>query len=579
MTRRTARLPRYRGFTIAELAATLAVMAVLAGLATVSFSALRAAADTEAALANVGQVRTAQLRYATLRGAYTPCPNQLEGFTPVATGSADEIIACPPSAAAAPGPPDAVRVTAGPSSAVNEVSVAVGVDQLGRAGTLALVAADGAGGCVGTVSPRYGAAGDDVEVSGSGVLCDARAWLPDGEYAAGPLGPLPTPPDPPPTSTTTTTAPPPPGVPVAGIDAADGPQLADGGWYTCAVDGDGGVWCWGDNADGRLGLGLADDAVVTSPTLLTGLPPATQVAVSSRYACALLVDTTVACWGSNNFGALGAGSDQADSSVPVAVPGLSGVTQVSAGGVEVCAVRTGGELWCWGYDVPALADSQETIRYAPERLTGVPGVVAQVDVGPFATGCAITTTDDYSDGLWCWGYNADGQVGVPSGEGGMFAGLTDLAAAGYVGIADVSAGMRHTCAVADGGYLGCWGAGGLLGDGTETASAFPVLVGGVADPVSVSAGVTHTCAVTASGAVWCWGGNAYGELGDGTTDPATAPVEADVTGVSQVSVGRGFTCAMGANGAASCWGSNTGGQLGDGTTTPSLTPVAVTFDP
>lgn len=72
----------------------------------------------------------------------------------------------------------------------------------------------------------------------------------------------------------------------------------------------------------------------------------------------------------------------------------------------------------------------------------------------------------------------------------------------------------------------------------------------------VSAGYDHTCAVTTSGGVKCWGGNAYGELGDGTTLNSIPVVDVSelADGVSAVSAGDGHSCALTSNGAVQMLG-------------------------
>src|SRR4051794_37251345 len=68
-------------------------------------------------------------------------------------------------------------------------------------------------------------------------------------------------------------------------------------------------------------------------------PSGTPLAVSvgSGYACKLLPDHTVECWGENGYGQLGDGST-ATAAVPVPVTGLTGVTAVSTGRYRSCAV-------------------------------------------------------------------------------------------------------------------------------------------------------------------------------------------------------------------------------------------------
>ena len=164
---------------------------------------------------------------------------------------------------------------------------------------------------------------------------------------------------------------------------------------------------------------------------------------------------------------------------------------------------------------------------------------------------------------------------------------SQAALAASQGVASISAGGDHTCAVISGnGY--CWGENynGELGDGTHINSGFPAAVdtsGVLAGKTltQISAGYEHTCALDAAGAAYCWGLNSYGQLGDASTSSTSAPVAVDVSGVLagktliQITAGIADTCALDAAGAAYCWGDNSYGQLGDGSTTGSSVPVAV----
>ncbi|WP_332468169.1 InlB B-repeat-containing protein [Bifidobacterium choladohabitans] len=89
-------------------------------------------------------------------------------------------------------------------------------------------------------------------------------------------------------------------------------------------------------------------------------------------------------------------------------------------------------------------------------------------------------------------------------------------------------------------------------------------------------------AVGSDGNAYAWGYNTYGQLGDGTTNPRSAPVKvgkpagapADFTYL-QVSAGYWHSLAVGSDGNAYAWGYNYYGQLGNGTSTDQHTPVRV----
>ena len=136
----------------------------------------------------------------------------------------------------------------------------------------------------------------------------------------------------------------------------------------------------------------------------------------------------------------------------------------------------------------------------------------------------------------------------------------------------------HTCVVRSDTGVSCWGQNnsGELGDGT-TADAFaPVRVVGLTGVSRVGVGVNHSCALRTDGTVWCWGSNIYGQIGDGTTTRRPAPTRVPtITNAIALGVGFSHSCAVLMGGALRCWGRNNTGQLGDGTTTDRFVPVAV----
>ncbi len=174
--------------------------------------------------------------------------------------------------------------------------------------------------------------------------------------------------------------------------------------------------------------------------------------------------------------------------------------------------------------------------------------------------CAITG----EGGVMCWGSNNEGQLGDGSRTNRLKpVSVKNLDARAVA----VAAGWGHTCILTETGGVKCWGRNksGELGNGTNQRSTEPVDVPGLTGIVAIAAGEYHTCAVTAQGGIKCWGSNDDGQLGDGSTETRMEPVDvAGINGVTGIAAGAAHTCARKENGEVWCWGKNDQGQLGDG---------------
>ena len=148
------------------------------------------------------------------------------------------------------------------------------------------------------------------------------------------------------------------------------------------------------------------------------------------------------------------------------------------------------------------------------------------------------------------------------------------------GVKTMAAGSEHTVAIKKDGTLWAWGRNlfGQLGDGTTNDSSVPVQIIEPGPWIAVSAGRSHTVAIKSNGSLWAWGENDEGQLGVGTSGNKSNPVQVG-TGTDWIAVSAGstYTVAIKTDYSLWSWGSSSQGQLGHAET-PTNTPHQVGTD-
>lgn len=351
-------------------------------------------------------------------------------------------------------------------------------------------------------------------------------------------------------------------VPAAVVTTQRFAQVGLGNWHSCATDSAGGVWCWGSNEYGKLGaastMRCMDNNVDCSwsPLKVEGTQAFQQLTASMNHTCALTAEGEAWCWGLGRGGQLGDGG-RADSRRPVAVAGGHRFVALAASlwqGVT-CGAKADGALWCWGIGFSGSGGPAASPE--PARWTQAASVAwRSIGLGE-AHACGL----DAGGRAWCLGRNSFGELG----DGGTSSAAVPVAVAGGRVYRQLTVGPLHACALDGGGQAWCWGWGEAAGDGSASGEPrrTPVPVAGALRFEQIAAGQNRSCGLTADGSAWCWGDGRSGGLGDGASELRYAPVAvAGALKFKAIGVGGMATCGITGDGTGYCWGENEVGAVG-----------------
>ena len=327
--------------------------------------------------------------------------------------------------------------------------------------------------------------------------------------------------------------------------------MSVGNDHLCAILDDSSLQCWGSNEFGQLGDGTTTDRLTMTDVSLDAARTATSISSGKDHTCSILDNGELQCWGRNNYGQLGDGTNSHSISPVGAI--LSGVpVQISSGDWHTCAIMDDASLQCWGRNADGQLGDGTNIDSSTPVSVAIGENVLAVSTGGSHT-CAITE----SWALKCWGSNDNGQLGIGSTDSSSSPTTVTL---GGNAVA-ISAGSSHTCSLLQGNNVKCWGdnSKGQLGDGGTNQQNDAATVGvTLAGAISIDTGRDHTCAVDSSDSLHCWGGSADGQVGEGSnSEQVSTPATIDLgqnLGALSISSGGSYTCVVGSNDLARCWG-------------------------
>ena len=290
--------------------------------------------------------------------------------------------------------------------------------------------------------------------------------------------------------------------------------------------------------------------------------PFKEMAVGGYHILALDNDNNLWAWGDNEFGQLGDGTTTNKTS-PTKIETNITFVQLSAGAFHNAGIDTEGRLWVWGLNTfGQLGDGTTINKSKPQKIMGDKEFTKVMASG------YLTLAIDTNNEIW--------HLGKDFGNS-SFANKEIRKLNFKIEYSEIS-GNSHYLFLDNRKKLWSFGSNsyGELGDGTTNTKTSPVQIKSEVQFLQVSAGDEFSLAIDSDGNLWSWGKNDECQLGDGTTTNKAIPEQIKTEKkFTQISAGKNHCLAIDNEGNLWSWGRNNRGQLGDGTRTDKTSPIKI----
>ncbi len=366
------------------------------------------------------------------------------------------------------------------------------------------------------------------------------------------------------------------------IDAVEGDTLTasvatQGHYGTFAIVGDGITYfkTAETNVTDSGVLSISDGHDSVSVTVTVNALYWKQLSSKKDFTIALKSDGTVWGWGSNRYGQLGDGTTtDRDHPVQESTHATDWI-QVTAGYTHTAAVKSNGTLWSWGENNSGqLGNNTSDDAHSPVQESSRSTYWIKATAGD---GFTVAKTSDET--LYAWGDNFWGQLGIDAIGNQDEPTPVDGGSGGW---SDIATGWAHVVALKSNGEIWSWGynAYGRLGDGsTETRRAPVQEATHATDWKSIACGNSWSFAIKNDNTLYAWGENTYGQLGAGSYG-GNHYQPASIGSSHWLSVRGGYEHSLGiqTDGSLWSWGRNAKAQLGNTTLSSKNEPLRIGTD-